>query len=134
MTKAERREPKRKTKQPEHDNQAAYFDILKLNYRKFPDLRFIFAIPNAAKRSPEVAQMMLKEGLKAGVWDLHLPFARRGYGGAWIENKFGDNKLSAAQIEFGEHFRRENYFTKVSYSVETSLDITEWYLGITLTR
>jgi hypothetical protein len=36
---------------------------------------------------------MKREGMKAGVFDLHLPLARDGYHGLWIELKTKEDKL-----------------------------------------
>lgn len=118
----------------EHDNQSAYFKILDLNIRQHPELTFIFAIPNAAKRSPQVIREMLDEGLKKGVPDICIPISRHGHGAAWIENKFGDNKMSPDQLRFRDFLIEQGYAFKTCYTLDNQLDFTEWYLGIELIR
>ncbi len=118
----------------EHDNQSAFFDLLRLNEPQHPDLKRIFAIPNAAKRSPRVIAEMKAEGLKAGVPDIFIPIGRHGYFGAWIENKFGGNKMSAAQSEYREFLLKNNYAFKICYTALDQIEFLEWYLGIELTK
>lgn len=48
---------------------------------------YLFAVPNGGKRNAREAGRMKAEGVKAGVSDLLLPVARRGFHGLWIEMK-----------------------------------------------
>ncbi|MGH9820255.1 MAG: hypothetical protein ACRD43_08805 [Pyrinomonadaceae bacterium] len=124
-----RRTPK---KHGEADAQAAYFEILRSYEGMYPILRWVQASMNGANRGKPSAGQSWAQGQKPGVWDVFIPVARHGFGGAWIENKFGDNKLTAAQAEFGEFVRSQNFSTKISYDLETSLKFTEFYLGVDL--
>ena len=54
--------------------------------RKWPDLRFLFHVPNERIRYRERAKMKVL-GVKPGVPDLCLPVPRRGAGCLWIELK-----------------------------------------------
>lgn len=130
----ERRENRKPRLQEEHNHQAAYFRILKLNERRFPELAFIFAVPNAAKRSPQLGMWMVKEGLVAGVPDIIIPMARRGYHGAFLETKFGNNKMSPAQIKFRDFLSKENYFVLACYDERKLTTITEWFLSVELEK
>lgn len=48
---------------------------------------YLYAIPNGGRRNKLEAARMKGEGVKAGVSDLHLPIARQGYAGLWLEMK-----------------------------------------------
>ena len=52
-----------------------------------PELSLLHAIPNGARTSMSVAKRLKATGLRAGVPDLHLPVARGGYHGLWLELK-----------------------------------------------
>ncbi len=127
-----RRNGKRRT--GEADAQAAYFEILDLNLREFPFLFAIHASMNGAFRSAAVAGQSRAQGQRPGVPDVCIPITRHGYGGAWIENKFGDNRMTPEQIRFRDFLLTQNYAFKTCYTLENALDFTEWYLGIGLLR
>jgi hypothetical protein len=75
------------TEPSEHDEQVAVINWADAMSYKYPELSLLYAVPNAAKRSPKLAAYMKAEGLKAGVPDLCLPVARKGYNGLYIEMK-----------------------------------------------
>jgi len=110
----------------EHDEQATLFAIA--SYR--PELRWMFAIPNGGYRTKATAGKMAAEGLKAGVWDIYLPRSSKGYHGLFIEMKFGHNKLTELQKEFGEFATQQGYLCKVAYSAEQAIEIIDEYLGL----
>lgn len=71
----------------EHAEQSALFAWCALAVKQRPELALLFAVPNAAKRSPRLGAYMKAEGLRAGVPDLFLPVAKGGYGCLAIELK-----------------------------------------------
>lgn len=71
----------------EHVEQAAVIRWAESMEPEYPELALLYAIPNAAKRSPQLAKYMKDEGLKAGVPDICLPVARSGYNSLYIEMK-----------------------------------------------
>lgn len=79
----------------EHQEQAAF---VKWFRSQFPKVR-IFAVPNAAKRSPQLAAYMKAEGMSPGCPDLWIPEwkmaieMKRSKGGA----------LTQEQAEWGEY-------------------------------
>ena len=48
---------------------------------RFPELVLLYHIPNGGKRDAQTAISLKRQGVKAGVPDLHLPVARGGYHG-----------------------------------------------------
>lgn len=71
----------------EHHEQSLTVKWARLNEARWPELRTLFAVPNAAKRSKAVAGRLKAEGMVAGVPDLALPIARCGYHALFIEMK-----------------------------------------------
>lgn len=57
-----------------------------------PELRLLYHVPNEGKRSQSGGQILKAAGLKAGVPDVCLPVARRGFNSLYVEMKFGKNK------------------------------------------
>ena len=79
----------------EHDIQVALLEYVALRGRK--DM-FVFAIPNAGRRSPRVGRRMKAEGLKAGIAD--LCFMLKDQRVAWMELKTETGRYSPAQKKF----------------------------------
>ena len=52
------------------------------------------------KRDAKTATILKRQGVKAGVPDLHLPVARGGYHGLYIELKVGDNTTTKKQKDW----------------------------------
>ena len=128
-----RQRPERRASRPgraEHDAQAAVFARLRLHEKRHPELALIFAVPNGGKRGPRERAEKKAEGLKAGVSDIAVPIARRGYGGAFIEMKRPGEKARPEQLAFQEGVRQENYATKICYSVDEAVKFLNWYLRL----
>jgi len=110
----------------EHDEQSAFFEAV--GYMKNPALRWLHAIPNGGARNAVVATRMKQEGVKRGVWDVFLPYPCGGYHGLYIEFKYGNNKLTPEQKEFGEYLVEHGYKTGVAHSADEALEILNSYL------
>lgn len=118
----------------EHAHQTAFFASLPPLWQEFPELRWIFAIPNGGDRNMAVAANMKAEGVRAGVWDVFLPAARKNMHGLFLEFKKPIRKkeknggLSDQQFQFGFHVNQLGYATKVVYTWEQAIDATLAYL------
>lgn len=77
----------------EHAEQVLLFSFARMQEPRHPELRLMFAIPNAGGYSggfkSNVARVvrMKREGLKPGVPDVCLPVARGGFHALYIEMK-----------------------------------------------
>lgn len=71
----------------EHYEQSLVLQWADTQLREYPELKWLYAIPNGGKRHISVAVRMKKEGVKPGVPDLCLPCARGGYNALYIEMK-----------------------------------------------
>lgn len=124
--------PKRQT--PEFDQQVTFFAILDANTAKYPFLRFIHASMNGAYMTKATAGKAKASGMRKGVFDICVPFARRSYGCAWIEMKAGRNGLTEEQQYFRAQARFEGHATAICYSADEAIEFVEWYLGIELVK
>jgi hypothetical protein len=111
-------------KRTEHQEQVALFQWMRMQHPKIT----IFAIPNAAKRSPQLANYMKSEGLMAGVADIFLMKAVGKYHGLFIEMKSQSGTVSDSQKKFLDKADAEGYATCVCYSYEEAKEIVEKYL------
>lgn len=123
---------KKPRKNEESNHQQTFFSILRHSFGKYPFLAFIFSVPNGAHRDKKTRGLSQREGQRPGVPDVIFPFQRRGYPGAYMENKFGENTLTKPQIAFRDHLLSEGYCFKICYTVEQQIEFTNWYLGIDL--
>ena len=108
----------------EHALQKAYFDWARLH----PLARRAFAIPNGGQRNIVVAAKLKAEGVRAGVLDIHLPLARGGAHGLWIEMKAGRGKPTPAQAAEAQQLVQDGYAVAVCWSTEAAIRVTTDYL------
>lgn len=122
----------------ERDHQVFVFQVLALNEQTDPRLKWVYAVPNGGQRHPAVAGKLKAEGVKRGISDICLPFPCINpatgwhFHGAYIEQKFGKNKVSPEQEQFLEFVKGQGLFGYVSYTADQTLDFIERYCGITL--
>lgn len=96
---------------------------------KYPELDLMHHIPNGGKRSKSEAARFKAQGVKAGVPDICLPCARGGYHGLYIELKrTKGGKLSAAQKEWIDALRGQDYKAVVCYGFDEAKGIITEYL------
>ncbi|WP_278549913.1 VRR-NUC domain-containing protein [Cloacibacillus evryensis] len=114
----------------EHEEQKAFMALaeclLPLEFRPL-----LWATPNAAKRSPKTASIMLAEGLKSGVPDLFLAIPCGGKAGLFIEMKRRrGGTVSAEQKSYMELLRRMGYRAEVCRGCDEALAVFKDYLKI----
>ena len=71
----------------EDSHQSALFCWAQLNKNEYPELQWMFAIPNGGWRDKRTAGKLKATGVKAGVPDICLPIKRGQFSGLWIELK-----------------------------------------------
>ena len=81
----------------EHDEQVALFKWAQWQSGKWPELRWMYAIPNGGARHVGVAAKLKAEGVKPGIPDICLPVPRGGFGALYIELKAKGGRVSQAQ-------------------------------------
>lgn len=128
----------------EHAEQVAIFQWARMCAGRYPELAFMFAIPNGAKlpymknsngqRYSPQAIKLLSEGLLPGVSDIFLPAARGGWHGLFIELKHGTNTLSDKQQAFAEAMLSFGYLAVAAWEADQAIETIENYLEGRLTR
>lgn len=106
---------------------------------KWPELKWLYAIPNGGQRSGSQGATLKAEGVKSGISDICFPCARKGYHGLYIEMKKPGNdqvtpkikpgKESDEQIAFGEYLKEQCYLYRCCWTYDEARETLEWYLG-----
>lgn len=90
----------------------------------------IYAIPNGGQRNAIVAAKLKAEGVLAGVPDVHIPIARKGFHSLYIEIKNGKKGvLSDRQKEVIDKLIAEGHKVVVCRSVDEFIKEVEEYLN-----
>lgn len=111
---------------PEHDLQKAFFKWARMH----PEASRAYAIPNGGQRNVIVAAKLKAEGVRKGVLDVHLPLARGGSHGLYIEHKAGKNTLSEEQKEEADRLVVDGFTVAVVWDdPATSVTLTQQYLN-----
>lgn len=116
---------KKRAPSKEHLLQSAYVSWFRLQYPKI----LLFAVPNAARRSPRLGAYLKAEGMLAGVADLCILYPTTEYHSLWIEFKAGKNKPTDAQLDFLKYANSHNYAAVVCYDLDTAIAVTKEYLA-----
>lgn len=108
-------------------HQTAMFAWAALNTHRFPELAYLFAVPNGGTRNKVEAGFLKAQGVRSGVPDIFLPVSRWGKHGLWIELKVGKNRPSENQQEWMAMLARHGYAVVVAYSwIEGTNYITQY--------
>lgn len=93
-----------------------------------PELALAYHVPNGGKRDVVTAVNLKRQGVKAGVPDIHLPVARGGYHGLYIELKVGKNKQTDLQKWWQEKLTEQGYLAVVCYGWQSAAEQIMEYL------
>jgi hypothetical protein len=111
-------------------HQTALMCWASLNTHKFPELEYLFHIPNGGTRNAVEAGFLKASGVRRGVPDLMLPVPRWGKHGLWIEMKVGTNELSEHQQKWIQVLKAMEYAVVVCHSwITASAYITQYLEG-----
>lgn len=116
----------------ESDIQATFFQCLKLNERRVPELRFFFHVPNGGLRDEITGAFLKKQGVKPGVLDCFLPIPRKGFYGLWIEFKTIRGDTSDEQKIWIAFLESQNYLVYVLTDWQEAVRLTSDYLDVSL--
>lgn len=112
----------------EEEEQIMLFSWAKTAEDVHPELRLMFHVPNGGKRGKAEAARFKAAGVKAGVPDICLPVARRGYHGLWIEMKALDGKPSDAQKDWIAMLTGQGHLVRICYGCDEAIRLIESYL------
>jgi hypothetical protein len=125
----------------EHGEQTALFCWAALNTKRFPVLRWLYAIPNGGGRSRAEGSRFKAEGVKKGISDVCLPVpmwkgkanpSKIHYCGIYIEMKRKNGTMKDVkpeQDEFLEFVQGQGYYGCVAFGWEMAAKTLEWYLN-----
>jgi hypothetical protein len=119
-----------KTKSREFDLQQAIMRWAALLSGAWPELRLLYHCPNGGSRNPIEAANLKRLGVRAGVPDLHLPIARGGYHGLWIELKSRSGRIRPEQIQWQQILRIHGHRVEIVRSVEEAIRVIQEYLNL----
>lgn len=100
------------------------------NTGKYPELKWLYHVPNGGSRNKQEAVKLKQMGVKAGVSDLCLPYPKGLYCGLYIEMKFGNNRQQDTQKEFLADMTAAGHFVATCYSAEEAVKVIEEYLNL----
>lgn len=112
----------------EGGHQKALFAWSALNVGTYPQLKYLFHIPNGGFRNVKEGANLKAQGVRRGVPDVMLPWPNGHYSGLWIENKKPgtenktDGGLSDDQLAWRNYLRQVGYRVITCYSWEQARD------------
>jgi hypothetical protein len=112
----------------ESAEQTYLFQWAKLMENRYPELMYLYHIPNEGKRSSSYGAKLKREGLKSGVPDVCLPVPKDNYHGLYIEMKVGRNKPTENQQGWLDALTALGYYTAVCYGCEEAIELIKKYL------
>lgn len=115
-------------KQHEHYEQCAVFEWAAYHEREYPELKYLFAVPNGGQRNVIVASKLKAEGVKRGVPDIWLPVARVGYHGLVIELKADKGRKTPEQEAWLTFLWLQGYLAGCVWGADAAIGIIEGYL------
>lgn len=98
--------------------------------RTYPPLAWLYAVPNAGRRSPRAGQWMKAEGLRAGVPDVCLPVPRGPFGALYIEHKRPGGKLTPEQERWHRGLTAAGNRVMISHSFDQTRAALLEYLAL----
>ena len=114
--------------QHEAYEQELLFQWAELQAHKYPSLRMMYHIPNGGSRNKLEAYNLKKQGVKAGVPDICLPYPCGGYHSLYIELKYGKNKPTPEQTAWLTALSALGHKTAVCYGWESASKVIINYL------
>lgn len=112
----------------EEEEQTELFSWAAAQESVHPELRLMFHIPNGGKRGKAEAARFKAAGVKAGVPDICLPVARRGFHALYIELKAMDGRPSLEQNEWMIALLKQGNYAQTCYGFDSAIRLILWYL------
>ena len=116
-----------------HIEDAAQAEVIRwarMRQATAPELELLYHIPNGGSRGLLEAVRLKRQGVKPGIPDLHLPIARGGYIGLWIEMKTATGRLSEDQRRIIAMLCAEGHRVEVCRSAADAVEVLEDYLRV----
>lgn len=127
-------DPAKYAKGSEESHQIALFMKAAQNFDKYPELKWMFHIPNGGFRTKSEAGRFKASGVKSGVPDICLPVKRGFYSGLYIElkkpalNNRKDPEARPEQKEWIDFLRSQGFGAMVCVGYEMAWNAIIAYL------
>lgn len=118
-------------KMSEAQEQATVIEWALYNQNRYPELKLLHHIPNGGRRDARTGAMMKRQGVKAGVPDLHLPVSRGGYHSLYIEMKTAKGRARENQNEWIQALNEQGNLAVVCHGAEEAIAVIKTYLNDT---
>ncbi|MEF2799686.1 MAG: VRR-NUC domain-containing protein [Christensenellales bacterium] len=115
----------------EENEQIALFRWAAYEKSVYPELEYMFHIPNGGVRNKATGGKLKAAGVKAGVPDICLPLPCKRYAGLYIELKAGKNKPQPNQLRWLDALNRNGYLAVVCYGCEEAIKTIVDYIKLT---
>jgi hypothetical protein len=114
----------------EYEEQCAVIEWAHAMVGRWPELAFLFHVPNGEARPTGVGARLQRLGVQRGVPDLLLLEPRGAYHGLALELKRADhsNAPTPEQWCWLEHLRAVGYLAVVCYGAQAAIDALTHYL------
>lgn len=119
----------------EKHDQTNLFSWAEAQSGRWPELQEMYAIPNAGgftggfKKNRGRVMAMLKQGVKPGVPDVHLPVARGGFNSLYVEMKReGEERPTPEQLDWHRRLRARGNCVVVAVGFVAACDALVTYL------
>ena len=112
----------------EAQEQRTLFQWAALASQKYPELKWMFHIPNGGSRDVIEAKHLKDQGVKSGVPDIFLPAPRGKYHGMFIEMKAGRGTTSENQKLWIEQMNASGYLAVACHGFDEARKQIEEYL------
>lgn len=114
----------------EHDIQRTYFEWVRTMAAQDGRYAYIWAVPNAGKRSSQNRIWMWQEGLARGYPDIVIDWPMGKYVGARIEAKSLKGKLSPDQVIWLKRLGKAGFAVQVCYNLDDLMSFTRAYFAL----
>lgn len=114
----------------EHVEAVVFMRAVRGAEAQWPELRWLFAVPNGGWRAKRTAGQLKAEGVKAGVPDYLLPVGRGGYVGLAIELKTATGRPSPEQRAWLAHLEGQGWQVAVARGWEEAWDVVRDYMAL----
>lgn len=90
----------------------------------------IYHIPNGGARSAITGANLKRQGTRAGMPDYHLPVARGGFHGLFLELKAADGEVSEKQAGLLLALSKEGHAVCVAFGIDAAIEAVTSYLRL----
>jgi len=99
-----------------------------MGVKKWPELALLYHIPNGGSRSAIEGHRFKLQGVLPGIPDYHLPVARKGFHGLYIELKRIGGVVAPNQLALHNELKKQGYAVEVCYGAQSALNVLINYL------